>query len=350
MRTRLRTILRRLTANGLYYSGLLWVYAGLKLRHRVVVLMYHRILPDGADTFSEDSIIVRPGTFSRHLQFLKRHFRLLTVQQLADALRSGQPLPSRGCLVTFDDGWQDNVQHALPLLRQHDVPAVVFLATDYVGATTCFWQERLARRLFAAAGCEGPPRDLVEQLTKPGVPCLPPADRRLAIREAITAMKQWPQEEIARLERRLVEVMATAGMDAEETGDDRFMDWESVSRLVPPSPLVAAAHGCSHSPLTQLESVHVGAELAGCKQRIEAATGRPVTAIAYPNGNYDDAVVNQSRREGYVVGFTTVRGLVSAGDDPLRLRRLNVHEAATSSVPELLCIILGVFHKWPQQV
>ena len=350
MPARYRTLIRKFLAHGLYYSGLLWLYALFKLRRRVVVLMYNRVLPHDADTYSEEGIVVTPRTFDRHLRFLKRHFRPLTLEQFVEATRKGGRLPSRGCLITFDDGWHDNVTYALPLLREHGVPAVVFLATDYVGTTRCFWQERLTRKMFVAAQTEGAPRRIVEDQTTPGLQSAPPLECRRIVRAAVTRMKQWPADEVARFESGLDEALAGAGVPPTGNGEDRFMDWNEAASLVPPSPLVAAAHGCSHLPLTTLSPADSIGELRGVRNLLQATLGRPITAIAYPNGNYDDSVVRQAREVGFVAGFTTQRGLVSEGDDPLRLRRLNVHEASTETLPELLCIILGVFHKWPKQV
>lgn len=347
---RFRSLLRKTLAHGLYYSGLLWLYALFKLRRRVVVLMYHRVLPEDADTYSEEGIVVTPRTFDRHLRFLKRHFRPLTLEQFVDGTRGRGRLPSRGCLITFDDGWHDNVTNALPLLCEHGVPAVVFLATDYVGTTRCFWQERLARKMSVATQSEGVPRRLVEAQTVADLHRMPPLDSRRIIRAAVTRMKQWTTDEVIRFESELDCALAGAGVPPTGNGDDRFMDWNDAAGLVPPSPLVAAAHGCSHQPLTTLSPDASMAELCEVRNRLREALGLPITAIAYPNGNYDEAVIRQAREAGYLAGFTTQRGLVSEGDDPLRLRRLNVHEASTGSLPEFLCIILGVFHKWPKQV
>ena len=347
---RTRTLLRKVIANTLYYSGVLWLYASIKLHRRVVVLMYHRVLPTGADTYSEEGIIVTPETFARHLSFLKRYFRPLSLEQLAEPLQRGTRLPSRGCLITFDDGWRDNVTHAQPLLQQHQLPATVFLATDYVGSETCFWQERLARRMFRAAEKEGQARALVETHTQAGVHLLPKAQRRGVIRLAVTSMKEWPEAERARYEIDLDRALAEAGIHVDHNGEDRFMDWSDVARLASPSVLSAAAHGCSHVPLTTIGATRAERELVAARERLEAATGQPVSGIAYPNGNYDETVVQLARQAGYRIGFTTQRGLVAEGDDALKLRRLNVHEAAAGSRPEFLCLILGVFHKWPRQV
>jgi hypothetical protein len=176
-----------------------------------------------------------------------------------------------------------------------------------------------------------------------------PQQRRL-VRDAVTGMKRWATTDVARFESELDQAMLDAGIHITGNGEDCFMDWSDVAGLAPPSPLVAASHGCSHVPLTTLAAPQVKQELLAGRERVGAAVGRPVTAIAYPNGNYDETVVELARQVGYRIGFTTERGLVSEGDDLLKLRRLNVHEASTRSLPEFLCIILGVFHKWPKQV
>ena len=168
-----RSMLRKLVANGLYYSGVLWLYAAIKLHRQVVVLMYHRVLPTGADTCSDEGIIVTPETFAMQLAFLNRYFRPLSLEQLTRLLQSGARLPSRGCLITFDDGWHDNVTYAQPLLQQHNMPAAVFLTTDYIGSKTCFWQERLTRRMLRAVDREGQARSLVEKNTQVSLHLLP---------------------------------------------------------------------------------------------------------------------------------------------------------------------------------
>lgn len=347
MHTNLRRVLRKTVAHALYYSGFLWLLAAVKLRRRVVVLMYHRVLPRDADTFSSDGIIVTRETFARHLRFLKFFFRPLSLDQFTAALLQGEHMPSRGCLITFDDGWHDNVMHALPLLRAHDMPAVVFLATDYIGTSQCFWQERIARKMFHAVDFGDEPRALVEAQTSCDLRLLSPEKRRHAIRAVVTDMKQWPPESVARFEASLDDASSIVGALPPDPGEDRFMDWSDASRLVPPNQLVAAAHGCSHIRLTSLDNEQLAHELRESRLTLHSAVGGTVTAIAYPNGNVDDRVVRMAREVGYQVGFTTQRGLVSKGDDALRLHRINIHEASAASVPELLCVILGVFRRWP---
>ena len=148
---RLKQLVRRSLANTLYYSGALWLYAHLLARNRVVVLTYHRVLPSdrAAASFSSPAIVVTPSTFAMHMETVKRWFTPLNAS--AFAAHSG----GRGCLVTFDDGWYDNHAYALPVLERTGVPMLLFVATNYIGSSDCFWQETLAAHLYAARGTHG---------------------------------------------------------------------------------------------------------------------------------------------------------------------------------------------------
>jgi peptidoglycan/xylan/chitin deacetylase (PgdA/CDA1 family) len=339
----LRKRSRRILSNALYYSGALWLLAALQFRRKAFVLMYHRVLPEGADTFSSESICVRPQTFARQMAFLRRHFRILSLAELAEHLDAGRELPPRSCVVTFDDGWRDNFEHALPILREQQVPAAIFVATNYIGSQECFWQERLSRLMFEAVRGNAAARVLVEQaLATPGLGDRAPADQRRIIRDAVETLKNRTAEEVAALEAR---VHATLGGAPLPLGDDQFMDWNQVAALTQGTRVTVGAHGCSHTPLNKLSAEQAARELDEAGRRIAAATGVPTESIGYPNGGYDEVVLRLTRASGYRLGFTTDKGYVGDVRDPLRLPRINVHEGATGTMPDFLCAILMVFQK-----
>jgi hypothetical protein len=146
----LRYHIKLLLAASLYYSGFLHIILLWRGRQRGVVLLYHRVLPDTEHTasFSSEAIIVSPATFERHLRLLRRHFTIVGTEEFREWLLNGREYPRPPCLITFDDGWKDNLTHAHPLLKSNNLPAVIFLPIDYIGTGKPFWQERLSRLLF----------------------------------------------------------------------------------------------------------------------------------------------------------------------------------------------------------
>ncbi len=338
-------ITKRTLATAAYYSGIAWLRCLWALRRRAVVLMYHRVLPEErmAHVFSADAIIVTPRTFDLQMRFLRRYFNPVDCAQFERMLRGEEPWKPRTCLVTFDDGWADNAEHALPILRRHQVPAVVFLATGFVGTDDCFWQERLTRQLYLLWSCgESAARPLFAELDAAHILTQQAVDARRSVRELVTRLKARSAAELASISARAGDALAAAGTaDRTLEDDDRFMSWSQVAALEGSDCVELGSHAHSHTPLTRLQEPALTGDLRTAQRILGEHARGPVQTFAYPNGDHDSRVVDAVRALGYRLGFTTVGGWVQAGDDVLRLKRLNIGERGTESRPQFLCRLLG---------
>lgn len=98
-----------------------------------IILMYHQInrLTSAQDPFG---ISVTPDDFAAQMGYLKETgYTIIKLSDAVKAMRSGKSLPSKSVAITFDDGYLDNFENALPVLKQHRFPATVFLVADHVG-------------------------------------------------------------------------------------------------------------------------------------------------------------------------------------------------------------------------
>ncbi|MBE3119883.1 MAG: polysaccharide deacetylase family protein, partial [Candidatus Atribacteria bacterium] len=111
---------------------------------RVVILLYHRVFDAPSDP---QLLCVHPERFGKHLEHLSRYYSVLSLSQLARALKERR-LPKRAVVVTFDDGYADNLYNAKPLLEYYDIPAMVSVTTGYVGQAKEFWWDELERLLL----------------------------------------------------------------------------------------------------------------------------------------------------------------------------------------------------------
>jgi peptidoglycan/xylan/chitin deacetylase (PgdA/CDA1 family) len=331
-------MLRCLIAYTLYYSGVLWIYAAIRLRGRAVALMYHRVLPYGADSFSTDAIIVSPESFERQMAFLKRHFNVLDAVGLRACLERGK-FPDRSCVVTFDDGWYDNERHALPILARYGMPAIFFVATGYLGTSSTFWQEQLTRMIFGAVRSPTCPSKLLDYLGLTKARSVSEADARLMVREVVTRMKLAGPNQIEHVRRLLLKVTDSNV----NCGDDIFMDWSAVHILAQTANVSVGSHAHSHVPLTQLGYDEALVDLLRSRAEFERRGLAAPVLVAYPNGDNDDEVVRATRDAGFEIAFTTQGGCIVPDQDWLRLPRINVHESASATRPEFMCRILGLF-------
>ena len=135
----------------LYASGALGLYHRLRNADSLTVVMFHRTLRPGDPRWStcDPDYTLPESLFVASLGFFARHYRVVSLDQVLEARRDGTRLPPRALLITFDDGWLDNVDYALPALQRSGLPAVMFVAADAVGAGQPFWQERMIAALRA---------------------------------------------------------------------------------------------------------------------------------------------------------------------------------------------------------
>src|SRR5262249_6857794 len=111
---------------------------------RAVILVYHRVaeLPTDPQLLS-----VTPTHFAEHLEVLRKFAYPLGLAALVQRLKDKSIL-KQAVVITFDDGYADNLYAAKPLLEQYDIPATVFVATNYIGKEREFWWDELDRLLL----------------------------------------------------------------------------------------------------------------------------------------------------------------------------------------------------------
>lgn len=94
----------------------------------MAILMYHSV--DNNEIF----FTVKPKIFARQMAYLKkRNYRVISLEKLVNYLESGEKIPQKTVVLTFDDGYQDNYFNAFPILKKHNFPATIFLTTGSVG-------------------------------------------------------------------------------------------------------------------------------------------------------------------------------------------------------------------------
>ena len=108
---------------------------------RVLILLYHRVARLRSDPWG---LAVTPRRFDEHLRALREYASPMQLGELNEALRNDR-LPQRSVVVTFDDGYLDNLRNAKPLLERHGVPATVFVASGFIGRKREFWWDELDR-------------------------------------------------------------------------------------------------------------------------------------------------------------------------------------------------------------
>ena len=109
-----------------------------------IILMYHRIAEVPMDPWA---LCVTPQHFLQQMEVLRKDFHPLTLEQLAQAQKTGT-IPPRAVVITFDDGYADNLHQAKPVLDHYNIPATIFVSTGYLDRATGFWWDTLEEFLL----------------------------------------------------------------------------------------------------------------------------------------------------------------------------------------------------------
>lgn len=273
-------------------------------RDALIVLMYHRILPeDQAASYPLANLVVTVAALREQAAWLAGHCR---VMPLAEAIATPRGAADSGgrplvCL-TFDDGYADNAIHAAPILAEYGCPATFFVTTGFVSGEPLWfdvvgraWQRCGSRPLAKAAGQAHLPTALDGQL---GWLKRQPTARREQI---VTALRD------------------SLGEDAQDPMD-AAMTPQQLATLTEAGHEIAA-HTVTHPILTRCSDAQLARELAEPRETIQRWTGRAVVGMSYPNGDVDDRVATAAAAAGYTYACTIRRGANGPDQPPLRLRR-----------------------------
>ena len=221
--------------------GLFWFFGSTNyLLTGVPVLNYHQV----NDKF-QTVLTMTPADFEEQMKYLHdRDYHAVTQDQFAAYMSGEGSLPDRPVMITFDDGYVDNYEHAYPIMKKYGLTGTIFL--------------------------------IVDLMETPGY-------------------LTWAQ----------VQEMGRNGMEF-------------------------GSHTMSHKPLTSFDRQGVRTELRESKAAIESHLQKPCKYIAFPEGEFDDMVMEETRAAGYEYGFTVETGRDFPWDDHFDLARVPFFEGPDS--------------------
>jgi len=278
-------------------------------RSRLSILIYHRVLASSDALNDWDPTAAE---FETQIRALCRFFTPLPLGEAVERLRKGT-LPAHAACVSFDDGYRDNVDVALPILRRHGVPATFFIATGYLNGGR-MWNDTVIESIRR---CEAADLDLTSLGLGP-FPLSTTELRRKAIGKILTALKHLPGGE---REAKVAGIETVAGRTL--PGDLMMRDQDV--RALRAAGMEIGAHTATHPILTRLAPADARREIGQSRERLTAILGEPVSLFAYPNGkpgqDYAAEHVRMVRDAGFSAAVSTAWGVASTDSDLFQLPR-----------------------------
>ena len=282
---------------------------------RLSILIYHRVLP-GPDPMRPDE--VDAVIFNWHMQLLAGYFSVLPLT-LALRLRLEGKLPPRAVCVTFDDGYADNLEIALPILQAYGVPATFFIATGYLHSGR-MWNDTIIEVLRSLpVGI----LDLSEQGL--GIYRLGNWQERVDVaQQLIKKLKYLPFQIREKQINYLTSLVSTPLTDKLMLTAQQVYELQAAGMEI-------GAHTVNHPILARLDDATARWEIATSKQYLEELLGQEIKLFAYPNGKLGQDYLPEHREIvrdlGFVAAVSTHWGGITIQTDTWQLPRFTPWDA-----------------------
>ena len=287
------------------------------------ILMFHSVLQDPeqyADILG--GIAHSENEFRAQMELVARDFQPVGLETLVKCLNDGEPLHKRSVVITFDDGYRDNYEVAMPILNQLGIPATFYITVDCIEKKKLPWPSRLrfaVRNTKLAAWT-----DSGANTWKLDSPCVREQVFATVCNECCQLAGQAQEDFVMRVEQDFGAILPA-------TFSSLMMDYDQVRGLLRHGHIVGS-HTMTHPNMAYVGERDARLEFAGSKEHLERELRSPVQHFAYPcpalSPHWNEQTVELSRELRYCSAVTTDVALTRRGDNPLCLRRMRPTKTA----------------------
>jgi peptidoglycan/xylan/chitin deacetylase (PgdA/CDA1 family) len=278
-------------------------------RAKLSIFIFHRVLadPDPLLPWEPDA-----RQFDWMIRFIARTYAVLPLGDAIKALERGS-LPAAPAVITFDDGYLDNLTVAAPILNRYQIPATFFIATAFLNGGR-MWNDDIIEAFRHTTGSQ---IDL--QAYDLGRHCIETRAAKIAAYGAVLGrLKYFSHERRSIVARQVARQAGVSDVSKLMMTIDQVKELRSMGMEI-------GGHTRTHPILERLSDEAAEDEIAGGRDELEAALREKITVFAYPNGlpgkDYSPRHASMARRLGFSGAVSTVPGVALAGTDIFNLPR-----------------------------
>ena len=274
----LRYAAYRAGLEALYFSGAHYALRAL-FSGVGAILTLHHVRPPKNGAFQPNSILeISPQFLDRMIGHLRaRKLDFVSMDEVRRRLVE-RDFSRRFVALTFDDGYRDNLEHALPVLRRHEVPFALYVATSFPDRLGELWWVALERVVAKTD------RLVIEMDGNSRFfDCVGPSRKRSAFHEVYWWLRSIPEEESLR--RTVRDICARYGVDMKAPVGELCMGWAEIAHIANDPLCTIGAHTISHCFLTKVTDRVARSEMQRSAEVIEASLGKRPEHFAYPYGD-----------------------------------------------------------------
>ncbi len=246
------------------------------LKNNFHILPYHMIVEQPTGFYPETAL----KTFEKQMVHIARNYTVVDLNDLVDRVKHRESL--RGLLaITFDDGFRDNYEMAFPILKKYNLPATIFLATEYIESGKPPWFITFRQAFMSTRKTRV---DLSVGETHLSLSLETPRERIEAGNRVMAEIRRATNDIRLALLSTLFEKL---GAEHSPDLDGMMLTWDHI-REMSSAGISFGAHTVSHPVLSRVSLETAEKEILTSREVIESKIQKPVTTFAYPFGKTAD--------------------------------------------------------------
>jgi peptidoglycan/xylan/chitin deacetylase (PgdA/CDA1 family) len=268
------------------------------------ILALHRVVrePQRSTIRPNRALEISPESLRSILQWIRqRRLEIIRLDEIRNRL--GSPRGPKFVCFTFDDGYRDNLEVALPIFREFSYPFAVNVTTGFINRTASVWWYTLEEILKARNAVRFPWESTIREWRTGS------AEAREAAFAEIAALIR--SQGAATRDELINAICDSAQVDSLKQTRELMMDWEELGKLASDYYVAIGAHSVGHHVFSRLNSEELEGELIDAKAELEARLNKPVQHLAYPFGGRDAVGQREfelARECDYITAVTTRNG------------------------------------------
>jgi peptidoglycan/xylan/chitin deacetylase (PgdA/CDA1 family) len=320
----------------LYKSGLSQAIVRYKIRNKILILSYHRVVPENLIDMNcqMPGMYISYQSLDLHLQWLKKNTNIILLDQVIELINLQQPLEFSYCSITFDDGWKDNYQYAFPILKSNQTPATIFLIGQNLHETkplTWFVLFDLILNL----------KNIPDNFTG-----INEFDRLISktryrldkARIIINFLRSLPYEKYQLISNRVISYYFSEYNIEHYISKYQHLSLDEVVEMSKGN-ISFGYHSYSHPMLVHLPLKDLIQEIKTPKVLLDKSINFNHT-FCFPDGKYNEIIEKVLINNSYIGAVNLEKGFNCYLDNPYRLKRINIHQGSSSSLADFLFTIL----------
>ena len=287
-------------------------------KNQVIILMYHRF------SKATEKAKIPQSIFKNQILFLKSRYNFIRLNSLADfSVEYQRDLPHNSIILTFDDGYRDNYEFAFPILKQFEVPATIFLTTDFINHKKWLWFNKLKYIIKNTKLTK-------TSMTFDGINnCFFFDSYRNRHKSQIRIFNYCKRISQPKVDSLLETLSAKLKVEVPDISTDDFapLTWEQIHEMKQ-NGVEFGSHTRTHRILSRATDAQIRYELIESKADIEKELKQSVKSFCYPVGKMEDIPkisLSIAREAGYTSAVTAIPGRnIIPGANFYSLKRLSI--------------------------